>query len=594
MSTRDSQTFEIFDQQGEALIIELRRLQRALAARQDEENWVEATPNVVQHGGGQEESRSVFVRYFRVIGDAIARTPLWFRSAQQGDDATVVDRFESLRLPGPAPGAPEIPAVAMPQSRGVAAVATDLNLERVRNWGSRAAHAATNGIDFILARGVYGPALPAGSADWSGHLGGVFEAQLRTALRVLLIAGGIGFAWGALVPLSGAVILPARLVVQSQVKDVQHPTGGVVSSIAVHDGEHVKAGVILLRLNRTQVEANYKMFATQLSELKMQVARLTAERDGEAIRIPSDLAGDKGADAARIITAEQTLFEARKKALTSQKDLLQNNIVQFNRQLAGLQAQIEAKASQSTLVDKELDGVQQLYDKGLVPVTRLDALKREKATLLGDGGQLQASVAETNAKIDQALLQSLRVEHDFRAEVTKNLADAQARMSEISEKAVAVRDQLNHLDIRAPTDGIVHELSIHTVGGVIRPSEVVMKILPDADQLVVEGRLPPNDIDQVRPGQTASLRFSALDRQTTPELTGTVSYVSPDVTTDKSNASFYTIRILIPDVQRKRLGSAPLMSGMPVEALLQLRNRTMFSYLAKPLVDQFHRMFKER
>ena len=121
-----------------------------------------------------------------------------------------------------------------------------------------------------------------------------------------------------------------------------------------------------------------------------------------------------------------------------------------------------------------------------------------------------------------------------------------------------------------------------------------MKILPDADQLEVEGRLPPKDIDQVRSGQAASLRFSALDHQTTPELTGTVSYVSPDVTTDKSNASFYTIRIKIPDAQRKRLGGAPLTSGMPVEALLQLRNRTMLSYLAKPLMDQFHRMFKER
>jgi HlyD family secretion protein len=490
--------------------------------------------------------------------------------------------------------APEGPAIPAPQSKGVPSVVADLKLERLRNWGSRAAHAAAIGIDFILAKGAYGPVLDAGNADWSEHLGGVFEAQLRTALRVLLIAGGIGFGWGAFVPLSGAVILPAHLVVQSQVKDVQHPTGGVVSSIAVKDGEHVNAGDILLRLDRTQVEANYQMFATQLSELKMQVARLTAERDGETIRIPPDLAADKRADAARIISAEQALFNARKKALTSQKDLLHNNIEQFNRQLAGLQAQIEAKASQSTLVDKELDGVQQLYDKGLVPVTRLDTLKREKATLLGDGGQLQASVAETKAKIDQALLQSLRVDHDFSAEVTKNLADTQARMSEVSEKAVAVRDQLNHLDIRAPTDGIVHELSIHTVGGVIRPSEVVMKILPDSDQLVVEGRLPPNDIDQVRPGQTASLRFSALDRQTTPELTGTVSYVSPDVTTDKSNASFYTIRIKIPDAQRQRLGGAPLTSGMPVEALLQLRNRTMLSYLAKPLVDQFHRMFRER
>jgi HlyD family secretion protein len=595
MTAHDSRTFDIFDQQGEALVIELRRLQRALAARLDEEVWVEAAPSVVQHDGGEEESRSVFGRYFRVIGDAFARRPAWLRGGQQEDDTVVADGFESHRsMPGPAPVVLETPAFATPQSKGVPAVATDFNLGRLRDWGSRAAHAAAIGIDFILARGAYGPALRAGNADWSEHLGGVFEAQLRTALRVLLIAGGVGFGWGAFVPLSGAVILPAHLVVQSQVKDVQHPTGGVVSSIAVHDGEHVKAGDVLLRLDRTQVEANYKMFATQFGEAEMQVARLTAERDGGAIRIPLDLAADKGANAVRIIAAEQALFDAREKALTGQKNLLQNNVEQFNRQLAGLQAQIESKSFQSALVDKELDGVQQLYDKGLVPLTRLDALKREKATLLGDGGQLQASVAETKTKIDQALLQSLRIDQDFRAQVTKDLTDAQARMSQVSEKVVAVRDQLSRLDLRAPTDGIVHDLSIHTVGGVIRPSEVVMKILPDADQLVVEGRLPPKDIDQVKLGQTASLRFSALDHQTTPELTGTVNYVSPDVTADKSNASFYTIRITIPDAQRKRLGGAPLTSGMPVEALLQRRNRTMLSYLAKPLVDQFHRMFKER
>ena len=595
MTVHDSRTFDVFDEQGEALVIELRRLQRALAARQSEETWVEAAPSVVQHGGGDERRPSALGRCVRIIGNAFARRPAWFGSGPEEDGTPVADGFERGRsIPGSVPIALENSAVVAAQPNGVAAVLVDLNAARLRSWCSRAVHAGATGIDFILARGAYGGPSLAGSADWSEHLGSAFEAQLRTALRVLLIAGGIGFGWGAFVPLSGAVVLPARLVVQSQVKDVQHPTGGVVSGIAVHDGEHVKAGDILLRLDRTQVEANYQMFATQLSELKMQVARLTAERDGETIRIPPDLAADKGADAARIISAEQALFEARKKALTSQKDLLHNNIEQFNRQLAGLQAQIESKASQSDLVDKELAGVQQLYDKGLVPLTRLDTLKREKATLLGDGGQLQASVAETKAKIDQALLQSLRIDQDFRAQVTKDLADTQAKMSEVSEKVVAVRDQLKRLDIRAPTDGIVHELSIHTVGGVIRPSEVVMKILPDADQLEVEGRLPPKDIDQVRSGQTASLRFSALDHQTTPELTGTVSYVSPDVTTDKSNASFYTIRIKIPDAQRKRLGGAPLTSGMPVEALLQLRNRTMLSYLAKPLMDQFHRMFKER
>jgi HlyD family secretion protein len=497
------------------------------------------------------------------------------------------------------PPEPETLSISPPDAAPTAlteaiAPAIPLNSDRLRELRSRAITMATHGVDFILARGVHAAAAPAGNADWSEHLNHAFQGQLRTASRVMLVAGTVGLGWGAFVPLSGAVILPGRLVVESQVKDIQHPTGGVVISIPAHDGEHVKAGDVLLRLDRTQIEANYQMYATQFREVEMRVARLVAERDGETIRIPEDLAIDKTPGAARIVAAEQALFGARKKALSSQKDLLQNNVEQYDKQLAGLQAQIEAKASQAALIENELGGVQQLFDKGLVPLTRLSTLKREKATLQGDGGQLEASVAETKTKIAQAMLQSLRIEQDFRAEVTKDLADAQARMSEVGEKVVAVRDQLDHLEVRAPTDGIVHELSMHTIGGVIRPSDVVMKIVPDMDQLELEGRLMPKDIDQVHAGQTAMVRFPALNHQTTPELAGKVTYVSPDVTNDaKSNASYYTVRVSIPDSQRSRLGGTALTSGMPVEALLQLRNRTMLSYLAKPLLDQFHRMFKE-
>jgi HlyD family secretion protein len=432
---------------------------------------------------------------------------------------------------------------------------------------------------------------------FSNRVGRAYLAELRTAFRVLIISGGVAGGWATLVPLSGAVVLPGTLVVESNVKKVQHPTGGVVADISVRDGMHVSAGSLLVRLDETQVRANGQMLVNQLDQTRMRAARLIAERDGTSeMRIPDNFtARMSDAGIAQLVASEKSQFKARAGARLGQTEVLQSNIGQFKEQIAGLEAQIASKTSQLTIIAGELTGVQELYSKGLVPLTRLTTLQREVARLEGERGQLTSSIAETKAKVGQAQLQIVKVDQDFRTEVLKDLREAQDKEAELTEKNVAAQDQLQRIDIRAPTAGTVNQLSVHTIGGVVRPGDVILEIVPDSDELQIEARLPTNEIDQVRRAQTAFLRFSAFNQRTTPQVEGAVSYVSADMSRDaQTNTSYYTVRVTLPGDERRRLGAVTLVAGMPVEVFLQTGSRTMLSYLLKPISDQFHRMFNER
>jgi HlyD family secretion protein len=422
------------------------------------------------------------------------------------------------------------------------------------------------------------------------------EIELKAASRVLLVSVAVAGSWATMVPMSGAVVLPGRLVVESSVKKIQHPTGGVVAEIVVQDGTHVNAGALLARLDQTQVQANQQLVADQLDQTRARMARLISERDGlKEVRPPGQLAGRMDdANVAHLMGSEISLFNARSSVRLGQKDLYESNIRQFEEQISGLEAEIKSKSSQLDLIATELTGVQELYTKGLVPLARLTTLQRDAARLDGDRAQLTAAIAETKAKIGQARLQIVKIDQDFRAEVMKDLRETQDKEAELIEKDVTAKDQLDRVDIRAPTSGTIHQLAIHTIGGVVRPGDVIMEIVPDTDDLEIEGHLPANAIDQVKRGQQAYLRFSAFDRQTTPQVAGTLSYVSADLGHDEqSNTSFYVVRIDLVGSERRRLKGLTLVSGMPVEVFLQTSSRTMVSYLFKPITDQFRRMFDE-
>jgi HlyD family secretion protein len=240
-------------------------------------------------------------------------------------------------------------------------------------------------------------------------------------------------------------------------------------------------------------------------------------------------------------------------------------------------------------------GVHDLWSKNLIPYARLTALEREKERLEGERGQLIATIAQAKGKITETELQILQIDQDMRSEVGKDLADIRAKTAELVEKKVAAEDQLKRVDIRAPIDGAVFQKAVHTVGGVITTGEVLMLIVPESDALEAEVKVQPQDIDQVRLGQTAILRFTAFNQRTTPELNGEVNRVSADVAEDqKTGARYYTVRIAIPASEIERLKGLKIVPGMPVESFIQTSPRTVISYLVKPLHDQISRAFREK
>ena len=448
---------------------------------------------------------------------------------------------------------------------------------------------------FLVGRGQV-TGLEETEARLTTRLSRALEGELKTGLRVLIFGVGILAIWATLMPLSSAVVVPGTLVVESDVKKIQHPAGGVVANIPVRNGMHVGAGDLLLHLDETQPRANAQVLTQQLDQMRVRLARLIAERDGlDQPQIPHELANRSGDDDVnRLWASEVSLFNSRAAARRSAKELLRSRARQLEEQISGLDSQVKSKAAQHDLIAGELEGVDGLYQKGLVPLTRKTSLQREAARLDGERGQVVAAIAEARSKISEAELQANKVDEDFRTEVMKDLRESQDKAAELIEKSAAAQDLLRRVDLRAPTNGIVHQLSVHTIGGVITPGEVIMEIVPESDELQIEAKLPPQDVDHVHHGQRAYARFSAFNQRTTPQLEGVVSYISADLTRDRqanTNAAYYTVRVTLPPSERRRLGSAKLVSGMPVEVFLQTGSRTMMSYLLKPITDQLLRTF---
>jgi HlyD family secretion protein len=413
---------------------------------------------------------------------------------------------------------------------------------------------------------------------------------------VAFLALGVG-GWASTAEISGALIAQGSLVVDSNVKKVQHPSGGVVGEVRAHDGDHVKAGDILIRLDETVTRANLAIITKGLNELYARKARLGAERDGaDAVAVPKELAGrDSDPDAQEALASERKLFELRRKARFGQKNQLQERIKQLQEQITGLTAQQDAKSKEMTIINQELQGVRDLWARNLVQINRLTSLEREEARLQGEHGQLIASAAEAKGKIVETELQILQVDQEFTSDVAKELRETDSKIGEYVERKVTAEDQLKRTELRAPQDGIVFQSTANTVGGVITAGDPVMLIVPEADNLLVEAKVEPRDIDQVQFGQPVVLRFSAFNMRTTPELNGTVARVGADTSTDqRTGQSYYVVRISMSADELAKLGEVKLTPGMPVEAFIQTGERTMLSYLVKPLHDQLKRAFREK
>ena len=416
------------------------------------------------------------------------------------------------------------------------------------------------------------------------------------AVAAIILVIGLG-GWAATTEFAGAVIAPGQVVVNSNHKKVQHPTGGVIGELLVREGDQVNAGDILVRLDDTQTRTNLAIVTKALDEMAARQAREEAERDGaDEIDFPTDLlARMDNPDVAKAVNGERRQFDVRSAAREGQRSQLKERIVQLNEEISGNEAQIASKANQIEWITKELASVNQLWAKNLVPYNRVTALEREKERLEGERGQLLAAIAQAKGKITEINLQILQIDQEMRSEVGRDLAEIRAKTAELVEKKVAAEDLLRRVDIRAPIDCTVFQLSVHTVGGVIMAGEVIMLVVPATDSLEVEAKVQPQDIDQIRIGQPAALRFTAFNMRTTPELNGQVSRVSADVSEDqKTGVRYFTVRIAVPPGELAKLGNFRIISGMPVEAFIHTTSRTVISYLVRPLTDQLQRAFREK
>lgn len=412
-----------------------------------------------------------------------------------------------------------------------------------------------------------------------------------TVMTILI--GGAG-GWAATAQLSSAIIAPGSLVVDRHVKKVQHREGGIVAKINIKNGDHVKAGEVLLELDKTQINAEMAIIRGQLIELTARSARLEAERDGSNKISFTKAMYDLGAEARDVAAGEKRLFYANKVNQDSQIAQLRSQVDQLKQEIIGIEAQRVSKHAQFKLIELELKEVRKLHARRLTPVTRVYSMEREVMRLKGEYGGLIAQVARATGKISEVKLQILSIGQTASTQAQRELRTIEARIAELKERRIAAADRLDRSLIKAPQSGLVHELAVHTIGGVVTTAEPILLIVPNNERLIIEARFAPADIDQIVVGRKARLRFSAFDQKTTPEVDGQVLSVAADVTNDpKTGQNYYLGRIEISEEVRADLKDLKLLPGMPVEAFISTGNRTALSYLVKPLTDQFERALRE-
>jgi HlyD family secretion protein len=432
------------------------------------------------------------------------------------------------------------------------------------------------------------------------------DANVRRGLKRRLRAGYVVTAiflfgivgYAALVDIRGAVIAPGNMVVEGNIRRIQHQDGGSVAAILVRNGQKVDAGDLLVRMNETQARAELGVVMVQLYGQQVRAARLAAERDEQpSIKFPAapaEVGVEK--DSAGIISMENELFTARKRARDGEVSQLRERIDQIGQEIEGLTAQQKAIEGQATVVRDELIGLEALLKQGLTQLSRINPQRLTLAQLEGQAGDIKAQIARARGRISEVNVQIAQVGKQTLNEVARDLREASEKIADLQERRLAAEAKLQRIEIRAPIAGLIHQLSIFTIGGVVAPGETVMQIVPENEKLLVESRIEPAFIDQVSVGQDALIRFSSFDQRKTPELAGRVVFVSADLEQDQQRqaAPYFRARVELKSGELEKLVDQRIISGLPAELHLQTRERTILSYLLKPLTDQISRTFRER
>ena len=411
------------------------------------------------------------------------------------------------------------------------------------------------------------------------------------------LLGGF-FAWAIYTEIAGAIIAPGRIEVDQNRQVVQHPTGGVVSKIAVQEGDSVLAGDLLIQLDVQQMESSLAIVEGQLFEFMARRGRLEAERDErDTITFDPELLEAAAADPqiAELVEGQRNLFFARRDSVARQVEQLEKRAEQTGNQIVGIEAQEASLGRQLELIESELEAQQSLLDRGLTQASGVLALQRQSASLDGQLGELAANKAQSEQRITEVEIEVLRLSSQRREEAITRLRDLRARELELIEQRLSLLTDIERMAIRAPVSGIVYNMRIQTMRSVVRGADPLLFLIPQDRPLVIAARVDPLNIDQIIQGQTVNLRFSALDQRTTPELIGEVALVSADSFEDEAvGISYYRAEIVLnPGELDKLAEDQVLIPGMPVEAFIRTADRSPLAYLIKPVADYFNRAFRE-
>lgn len=416
-------------------------------------------------------------------------------------------------------------------------------------------------------------------------------------LVVILIAFGVVGGWAATAPIDGAVVAPGTVTIDSYRKSVEHLEGGIVQTIHVRDGDIVEKGDLLVTLDDTQARASYLVNHNSLMANLAREARLEAEMDeADSIEFPERLvdSAEINPRSERALRNEQREFDARREALDGEISVLRQRLSQFEEQIKGLEAQREARLRSISSLEDELGSLSRLAEREMVPSSEKRPVERELAQAEGEAGELLASIATARIEAGETELQIIQRRREFERDVAAELRETSERIDELEEELQALHDTLRRTEIRAPVSGEVVDLQIHSEQGVISGGEPLLDLVPADENLILEARVAPEDIDSVDLGLEADVRFTAFSFRTTPVVSGNVIFVSADSLRDEDTGDRYFLtRVEVTEDEMEALGERHLRPGMPADVMIKTGERTPMQYLMQPLTDAVARAWTE-
>ncbi|OHV71855.1 hemolysin secretion protein D [Ensifer sp. LCM 4579] len=420
--------------------------------------------------------------------------------------------------------------------------------------------------------------------------------MVTAGLVVIFAFFGVFGSWAALAPLDSAAVAQGVVKVAGERKVIQHLEGGIVSELKVADGDRVTAGQVLIRLDDTQAAAQLELVRNRVVSRKALAARLRAERDGKSeIEFQQDLLAPAASPAAReAVAVQQEVFQARRSALRDETNILRQRILQRENEIKGLEDMVAAQDQVMESIESEAEDLESLSKKGLATRERHLSLRRRQGELGGERATNTASIARARESIAEIEQQIINLGTTRLNEAVSELSKVEAELFELQQQLRAAEDVLARIDIRAPVDGVVMGLQMHTTGGVVRPGEPLMSIVPVGGQLVIEAMLRPEDVDSIAVGQTAHVRISAFTRYNMPPLEGLVEVISADrLTEERTGLAYFTAIILVDEPELDKLGGRKLLPGMTSEVMIRTGSRTMLAYIGEPLTRTFRRSMRE-